>query len=81
MSDFPLYKTPAEVADEVFRGKVSEYYVATHAKDWPHIRIGRSVLFTSEHVAEIAAMNEHRPAPAPVADSHGQRTRGPRAAS
>lgn len=77
MSDLPEILEPAHVG-ALFG--IAEFTVMENVRKagWPHFRIGRRVLFTADHVGQIVAMNERQPTVTPVADTHGQRTRGAR---
>ncbi len=54
--------TEAQLAER-FGGGITEQQVATwrRARNWPSTRLGRQHRFTSEQVAEILQLQEHRP--------------------
>lgn len=53
---------PADLAKVL--GK-STKWVERRQAQWPHLKVGRSVKFTDEHVAEVIKLLEQRPEPAP----------------
>ena len=55
----------------------SRDYVLRKARtgQWPHLRVGRSVVFTEVHVAAIDAMHEVKASAATAAASWGRKTR------
>lgn len=66
--------TPEYLADLL---GVKRPYVMQQARiRWPHVRVGRSIRFTDEQVAQIVAMSTVTPAPEQErADEWGQKTR------
>ena len=67
--------TPRELADMLGKG---EPFVAEQArrKAWPHVRVGRSIRFTPEHVEQIIAACTVQPSEqAKAAGSWGRRGR------
>jgi hypothetical protein len=46
---------------------------------WPHLRIGRRYLFKAEHIEQITALCERKPAEITAAATWGFKTRGQRA--
>lgn len=74
MSD--QWLTDAQLARRI--GK-SQSFVQRRVRDrqWPHLRVGKSIRFTEEHVSQIRALLEVAPLkPAEASASWGRRTRG-----
>lgn len=69
--------TPAEVAERL--GKSADYWLRKASrKEVPHVRLGRSVRFTEEDVAEIVARAHVRPADPLTSQTPGSRSRSSR---
>lgn len=54
--------TPAEAA--ALLRPVTENWLREHIRDLPHLRIGRRIAFTDEHIEQIRRQHEHQPTPA-----------------
>ena len=65
------------VADVATRYNHSRDYVLRKARDgqWPHLRVGRSVVFTDAHLIQIDQMHEVKAIAATASASWGRKTR------
>lgn len=68
--------TPEALA--VRYGRSRDFVMRRARTSWPHVRVGRRVLFTPEQVRQIDALMTVTPDPAAAhADSWGRRRRSP----
>lgn len=65
------------VIDVATRYGHSRDYVLRKARDgqWPHLRVGRSVVFTDAHLIQIDQMHEVKASAATASVSWGRKTR------
>ena len=70
--------TPTHSADAAAeRYGHSRAYVLRRAREghWPHLRVGRSVVFTDAHLIQIDQMHEVKASAATASASWGRKTR------